>query len=112
MQGYIVRILLMVPIYSIDCFLSLRFLSGAVYFTTTRELYEAYTLFNFVEFLMTYLNNYAVVQEIERDMPEEFEHRKQNKLYAHALESGWQAAKPGCDPRLRPPAATCCALFL
>jgi hypothetical protein len=67
MQVYIVRILLMVPIYAITCFMSLRFFWYGVYLTTLRELYEAFTLFNFVKFLVTYLDRLAVKIQFERD---------------------------------------------
>ena len=48
LQRYIVRILLLVPIYA-GCSCAETVYPGvAVYLTTFRELYEAYTLFNFI----------------------------------------------------------------
>ena len=52
LQKYIVRILLLVPIYAGCSFLETVYPAAAVNFTTARELYEAYTLFNFIRFLM------------------------------------------------------------
>ena len=40
------------PIYAGCSFLETVYPAAAVNFTTARELYEAYTLFNFIRFLM------------------------------------------------------------
>jgi len=60
-QRCIVRILCMVPIYSIDSWLSIKFINYAVYFDIGRDCYEAYVLYQFFSLLIAY---------IEGDQPE------------------------------------------
>lgn len=54
-QKYIVRILWMVPIYSIQSWLSLRFHEMRIYIDTVRDLYEAYVIASFVYYLIELL---------------------------------------------------------
>ena len=56
-QRYIVRIILMVPIYAIDSFLSLLFKDEAILFNTLRDCYEAYVLYIFFRYLVVFLEN-------------------------------------------------------
>ena len=59
-QVHICRILLMVPIYSLDCIISLRqAASGFIYWQTLRELYEAYAVYNFMALMLEFLHNVA-----------------------------------------------------
>jgi len=51
-QVYIVRIVLMVPIYTIDSYLSLLFKDYAMYFDLGRDCYEAYVLYMFFRLLV------------------------------------------------------------
>jgi hypothetical protein len=51
-QCYIVRILWMVPIYSIESWLCLRYKEYAVYIETLRDCYESYVLYSFLQFLI------------------------------------------------------------
>eukprot|EP00850_Spirogloea_muscicola_P009643 SM000054S18129 [mRNA] locus=s54:636759:640706:+ [translate_table: standard] len=55
-QRYIIRIVLMVPIYVVTSFLSLVLKSRTVayYFTSMREIYEAYVIYNFVSLILAY----------------------------------------------------------
>lgn len=53
-QRLIVRILLMVPIYAIDSWLSLRFHDYSIYFDLVRDCYEAYVLYIFFRLLVAY----------------------------------------------------------
>eukprot|EP00730_Choanoeca_flexa_P013965 TRINITY_DN5923_c0_g1_i1.p1 TRINITY_DN5923_c0_g1~~TRINITY_DN5923_c0_g1_i1.p1 ORF type:complete len:438 (+),score=86.53 TRINITY_DN5923_c0_g1_i1:103-1416(+) len=55
LQKHIVRIMLMVPIYSIDSWLGLRYPDVSIYFDTARETYEAYVIYNFYVYLLTFL---------------------------------------------------------
>jgi len=50
-QCYVVRILWMVPVYSIESWLCLRFHEMAVYIETLRDCYESYVLYCFLQFL-------------------------------------------------------------
>lgn len=58
LQRYIVRILLMVPIYAVDSFLSFRFISLSLYFDLIRDAYEAYVIYNFFTLLVAFVNTY------------------------------------------------------
>jgi hypothetical protein len=51
-QCYIVRILWMVPIYSIGSWLCLRYKDHAVYIETLRDCYESYVLYSFFQYLI------------------------------------------------------------
>jgi hypothetical protein len=50
-QGYVVRIIALVPLYSIQSWLSLRFHDFALFFGATKDCYEAYVIFSFFAFL-------------------------------------------------------------
>jgi hypothetical protein len=54
-QMYIVRILWMVPIYSMESWLCLRFHRYAIYIETLRDVYESYVLYSFLQFLIQVL---------------------------------------------------------
>lgn len=56
LQRYIIRILWMVPIYALNAWFALRFPSAAIYLDTLRECYEAYVIYNFMAYLMAFLN--------------------------------------------------------
>uniref|UniRef100_A0A8C9B4Q1 Transmembrane protein 184C n=1 Tax=Prolemur simus TaxID=1328070 RepID=A0A8C9B4Q1_PROSS len=57
LQKPIIRILWMVPIYSLDSWIALKNPSIAIYVDTCRECYEAYVIYNFMGFLTNYLTN-------------------------------------------------------
>jgi hypothetical protein len=54
-QCYIVRILWMVPIYSMESWLCLRFHQYSIYIETFRDCYESYVLYSFFQFLIQVL---------------------------------------------------------
>jgi len=54
-QLYIVRILWMVPIYSVESWLCLRFHDFAIYIETLRDLYESFVLYCFLQYLIEVL---------------------------------------------------------
>jgi len=54
-QCYVVRILWMVPIYSIESWLCLRFHEFAIYIETLRDVYESFVLYCFLQFLIEVL---------------------------------------------------------
>ncbi|CAM9380743.1 unnamed protein product [Choristocarpus tenellus] len=67
-QGKIVGILWMVPIYAVDSFLSLRFKEGAEYVDMLRDCYEGYALYLFLALMVGYLGDgdeYKVVDILE-----------------------------------------------
>ncbi len=54
-QKFVVRIVWMVPIYSIQSWLSLRFHNARIYIDTLRDFYEAYVIQSFLYYLMELL---------------------------------------------------------
>jgi hypothetical protein len=54
-QKYVVRIIWMIPIYSIESWLALRFRKASIYIETIREGYEAYVILCFFYWLMAVL---------------------------------------------------------
>jgi hypothetical protein len=68
-QKYIVRIIWMVPVYSIESWLALRFGSYALVMETLRECYEAYAIYSFVHFLLSLLGEEANLAAILKEKP-------------------------------------------
>eukprot|EP00760_Papus_ankaliazontas_P015606 PhM_4_TR16617/c0_g1_i1/m.20768 len=54
-QRFVIRILLMVPIYAIDSFASFYAYGSSTYIDVARDTYEAYVLYNFFHLLMDLL---------------------------------------------------------
>ena len=48
LQSQIVRIIWIVPIYSLECLLSIQFMEHAFYFQAIREIYESYVIYCFM----------------------------------------------------------------
>ncbi len=71
-QKYVVRIIWMIPIYSVESWLALRFKSLALYIETLRECYEAYVIFSFLYFLIALLGDEQQIIAKLRLKPAEF----------------------------------------
>ncbi|QPC72686.1 hypothetical protein HYE68_003438 [Fusarium pseudograminearum] len=56
LQRYVVRILLMVPIYSIASWTSMVSLKAAAFLDPIRDIYEAFTIYTFFQLLINYLS--------------------------------------------------------
>ncbi|CAG8556206.1 7839_t:CDS:2 [Diversispora eburnea] len=56
-QRYIIRIILLIPIFSITSWLSYRFLRYSEYFETIRSCYEAFVIFSFFALLTQYVGD-------------------------------------------------------
>jgi len=63
-QKHIVRILLMVPIYSIDSWLSFRYYWLSVYFDLIRDCYEAIVIYEFYALLLEYTGGYMRMKAV------------------------------------------------
>mmetsp|Transcript_17845 Transcript_17845/g.25693 ORF Transcript_17845/g.25693 Transcript_17845/m.25693 type:complete len:374 (-) Transcript_17845:348-1469(-) len=63
-QSKITGILWMVPIYSIDSFISLVFPSAAIYVDMLRDCYEAYVLYLFLALMLSYLKTDTITNEL------------------------------------------------
>lgn len=57
LQRHVIRILWMVPIYSLDAWFALRFKDARAYLDPIREIYEAYVIYNFYAYLMNFLED-------------------------------------------------------
>lgn len=55
LQRYVVRILLMVPIYSIASWTSMVSLTAAQFLDPVRDIYEAFTIYTFFQLLINYI---------------------------------------------------------
>lgn len=55
LQRYIIRIIWMVPIYGIESWFALKYTQNALYLQALREFYEAYVIWSFTHFLMSFL---------------------------------------------------------
>ncbi|ROT38646.1 DUF300-domain-containing protein [Sodiomyces alkalinus F11] len=55
LQRYVVRILLMVPIYSVTSWTSMVSLTTAQFLAPIRDIYEAFTIYTFFQLLINYL---------------------------------------------------------
>ncbi|KXJ92424.1 organic solute transporter Ostalpha-domain-containing protein [Microdochium bolleyi] len=55
LQRYVVRILLMVPIYAITSWVSMISLTAAAFLDPIRDIYEAFTIYTFLQLLINYL---------------------------------------------------------
>ncbi|RHZ85999.1 hypothetical protein Glove_57g92 [Diversispora epigaea] len=57
-QRYIIRIILLIPLYSIITWLSYRLFHYSVYFESVRDCYEAFAIFAFFALLTQYVGDY------------------------------------------------------
>ncbi|PIA14427.1 DUF300-domain-containing protein [Coemansia reversa NRRL 1564] len=62
-QRHIVRIILMIPIYSVISFLSYRFYREAPYYTAVRDCYEAFAIAAFYMLLLQYVGDSSADQK-------------------------------------------------
>jgi hypothetical protein len=58
-----VRILLLLPIYTVESWLALRFKAQALYLTTLRDLYEAFVIHAFFQLLLQFLGDRERLKE-------------------------------------------------
>lgn len=70
-QRYVVRILLMVPVYAVDSFLSLILHPTAIYWNTLRNCYEAFVIYSFFSLLLTYLGGLNSLAHSLSALPEQ-----------------------------------------
>ena len=61
LQRLIVRILLMVPVYALESWISLCFHQAAPYLDATRDCYEAFVVYTFFTLLVNYLGGERVI---------------------------------------------------
>ncbi|DBA98206.1 hypothetical protein WJX77_005615 [Trebouxia sp. C0004] len=61
-QRYIVRIIFLVPVYSVASWLSLLMSEKSVYFDTVRDCYEAWVIYNFLSLCLAYVGGPGAVE--------------------------------------------------
>jgi hypothetical protein len=70
-QKYVVRILLMAPIYAVDSLLALTFVGWmTTYIDVFRDCYEAFTIYNFLKLLIVMLGGEKAVVEMLAQKPQ------------------------------------------
>ncbi|CAH0487961.1 unnamed protein product [Peronospora farinosa] len=60
LQRYIVRILVIVPVYSMGSFFSLTFVNQALYFDSIRDCYEAFVVYSFLALVLSFAGGESV----------------------------------------------------
>ncbi|XBH74202.1 hypothetical protein VPH35_101196 [Triticum aestivum] len=60
-QRFIVRIIFMVPVYAVMSFISLILPDNAIYFTSIREIYDAWVIYNFFSLCLAWVGGPGAV---------------------------------------------------
>lgn len=67
---FVFRILWMVPIYAVNAWIGLEFPEQSIYVDSLRECYEAYVIYNFMKYLLNYLNEDQDLEATLEDKPQ------------------------------------------
>ncbi|ODM96812.1 Transmembrane protein [Orchesella cincta] len=78
LQKHVIRILWMVPVYALDAWIGLLAPEYSIYCNSLRECYEAYVIYNFMKFLLNYLN-------AEMDLEANLEMKQQASFWSSAI---------------------------
>jgi len=70
LRKYVIRIILMVPVYSISAMGGLLYKQSGIYFDTARECYEAFVVYSFLKFLFEFLGGDEVLPNKLRNYSE------------------------------------------
>jgi len=93
-QKYVVRIILMVPIYAVQSWLSLRFHHARIYIDTIRDLYEAFVIASFVYYLIELLGGeeamVSILRQKVRDDPSLARHLGHHAFPLSLVLEPWQ----------------------
>lgn len=63
LQRYIIRILLMVPIYSLNAWLAMLVPATGLYLDSGREVYESFVIYSFMKYLLNFLQYETNLQQ-------------------------------------------------
>lgn len=85
----------MVPVYSAEAWMGLRFKEYTIYFDIMREVYEAFVIYCFYKLLFVYLGGREAVVRLCRQKPQ------------HRHLPPFSFLKPWCVPALVPACSTC-----
>lgn len=56
LQRYIIRILLIVPIYSLNAWIAMILPAAALYLDSSREVYESFVIYSFMKYILNFLH--------------------------------------------------------
>ncbi|XP_037075605.1 transmembrane protein 184C-like [Pollicipes pollicipes] len=70
LQQRIIRILWMVPVYTLNAWMGLTFPHYTIYFDLGRECYEAYVIYNFMMYLLITLNEHMDLESVLATRPD------------------------------------------
>lgn len=60
----------MVPIYAVNAWIGLEYPEESIYVDSLRECYEAYVIYNFMRYLLNYLNDGQDLEEVLESKPQ------------------------------------------
>lgn len=63
LQRYIIRILLIVPIYSLNAFVAMIYPASGLYFDSSREVYESFVIYSFMKYILNFLQHDTNLQQ-------------------------------------------------
>lgn len=63
LQRYIIRILLIVPIYSLNAFVAMIIPASGLYFDSSREVYESFVIYSFMKYILNFLQHDTNLQQ-------------------------------------------------
>lgn len=69
LQRYIIRILLIVPIYSLNAWIAMILPGAGLYLDSLREVYESFVIYSFMRYLLNFLNYETNLQQYIDDKP-------------------------------------------
>ena len=90
-QKFVVRILWMVPLYSIQSWCSLRFHDSRIYIDAVRDLYEAFVIQSFVYYLIELLGGEdSLIAKLRAKDPHHSQHQSVFSLFF----GNWEMGRP------------------
>ena len=95
-QKYVVRIILMVPIYAFQSWLSLCFIHARIYIDAIREFYEAFVIASFVYYIIELIGGedalVSILRQKTRDDPELAHHIRNHTFPLNYVLLPWELA--------------------
>lgn len=93
-QKYVVRIILMVPIYAFQSWLSLCFIHARIYIDAIREFYEAFVIASFVYYIIELIGGedalVSILRQKTRDDPELAHHIRNHTFPLNYVLLPWE----------------------
>ena len=103
LQRYAIRIILMVPVYAVDSYISLWVSEYAFYINSCRDVYEAYVIYNFVAMVRSASGRRSsspqTHTEREKPAPPNEHRNKHTKRISNTWTGATCSGAIGSDPR-------------